>query len=590
MSFSTGGFSTVENPDERPLSIQCPARPAVPDFRQARGVPALNVQRAGSLPGCGASSVLALALPGASRYRKTVTVWRESMMLTVDGEIRRMFEARYRPDIEGPSNGGNGHFRGGWEESEPAGGAPIESGEERIQPALPLLDAELEPIRAYLKEIGRVPLLTPPQEVAVAQRIETGQRQLLGALAAIPYAVRALVDRADRVGRHEMAIEDLIQPAAGGTFAAADVLTILQAFTRIGRLARRRDQLPGSLPDRTGTPTRTRQTRGVRHQADLNAEAARVETDIKTLLLGQPIRPAAIEGLAAELRAIADEIARVQAQAAGPLRTRRLEALEARIGLSRARFRRAFAEVVRWDDEVRRAKQDLMEANLRLVVSIAKRYVGRGLPFLDLIQEGNLGLMKAVDRFQYRRGFKFSTYATWWIRQAVQRAITDLARTIRLPAHVSESLTRIDAARGVLSRELDREPTLHEIAARVEMPPEKVRLRLEARIPTTSLDAPVDEGLPIGGLLQIEAASPEEQAVGRDLRRRLVQQLAPLTPREREIISLRFGIGTDREHSHAEIGRRYGLSRERIRQIELEVLRKLRRGHHRRAGALPTAS
>ena len=223
-----------------------------------------------------------------------------------------------------------------------------------------------------------------------------------------------------------------------------------------------------------------------------------------------------------------------------------------------------------------------MEANLRLVVAIAKRYQGRGVPLLDLIQEGNLGLMKAVDRFQYRRGFKFSTYASWWIRQGVQRAVTDSSRTIRLPAHVSESLIRIDAARGVLRDELRREPTLQEIAERVGMPREKVRLRLLARLPPTSLDAPVGEGTPFGALLEFEAPSPEELAVRGDLHRRLARYLAPLTPRERGILSLRYGLGADREHSYAEIGRRYGLSRERIRQLEGEIVRKLRRAQGNR--------
>jgi RNA polymerase sigma factor (sigma-70 family) len=197
--------------------------------------------------------------------------------------------------------------------------------------------------------------------------------------------------------------------------------------------------------------------------------------------------------------------------------------------------------------------------------------------------------MKAVDRFQYRRGFKFSTYASWWIRQSVQRAITDSSRTIRLPAHVNDSLTRIHAARGVLRDELRREPTLHEIAVRVEMPPDKVRLRMLAQAPTASLDAPVGEGTTLGSLLECEAPSPEEVVVRHDLHTRLAQQFAPLTGREREILSLRYGIGTDREHSYAEIGRRYGLSRERIRQIEAEIMRKLRWGQRHRRPTRPTA-
>jgi RNA polymerase primary sigma factor len=438
-----------------------------------------------------------------------------------------------------------------------------------------------DPVRLYLKEIGKVPLLTARQEVEIGRRIEVGQIALRRALAGIPMAVTALLEVGDRLRHEGIAADDVIVLPAGGEIDAAEIKPVVLAFAKIRRLEREIARLQDALGDKRRTAnTRSNYTEWIA----ANREA------IQKVVAGMPLKPALIDELVARIRRHCELIGRL-ADAARRGRTatatRELRVLEREAGLPRRQLQALLIEIEVSDREVRRAKKELMEANLRLVVSVAKRYLGSDLSLLDLIQEGNIGLMKAVDRFQYRRGFKFSTYATWWIRQAITRAIADHSRTIRIPVHMVETLNRISRVNRAMVNELGREPTPEELAQRTGVPAKKVRLILESSRKPLSLETPIGEDSELGDFLEDKSAgSPNDSLLTQDLTTQVERALAMLSPKEKEILRLRFGIGEEGEHTLEEVGKRFAVTRERIRQIEAKALRKLRhplRGRNLRA-------
>jgi RNA polymerase primary sigma factor len=438
-----------------------------------------------------------------------------------------------------------------------------------------------DPVRLYLKEIGKVPLLTARQEVEIGRRIEVGQIALRRALAGIPMAVTALLEVGDRLRHEAIAADDVIVLPEGGEIDAAEIKPVVQAFAKIRRLEREIGRLQEALRDKRRSAT----TRGnYTEWIAANREA------IQKVVAAMPLKPALIDELLARVRRHCERVNRLAEEARrarSTVPTRELRALEREAGLPRRQLHVLLAEIEVSDREVRRAKKELMEANLRLVVSVAKRYLGSDLSLLDLIQEGNIGLMKAVDRFQYRRGFKFSTYATWWIRQAITRAIADHSRTIRIPVHMVETLNRISRVNRAMVNELGREPTPEELAQRTGVPAKKVRLILESSRKPLSLETPIGEDSELGDFLEDKSAgSPNDSLLTQDLTTQVERALAMLSPKEKEILRLRFGIGEEGEHTLEEVGKRFAVTRERIRQIEAKALRKLRhplRGRNLRA-------
>ncbi|MDD3801642.1 MAG: RNA polymerase sigma factor RpoD [Desulfuromonas thiophila] len=495
------------------------------------------------------------------------------------------------------------------EEEQDDSGNPLEAG---------VIGRTSDPVRMYLREMGQVALLTREGEVEIAKRIEEGEHLITRVVLRTPIALQEVVRLAEQLQRDEIGLQDISRDCDEDGSPEDAESTRERIQTLLQSLCDKKQQLDAQLD--------ARQEANAAGKKELQPQIDGLRSELQDLMRQLRLKDAVVANITERLKELAEQVKKglkevascekklgcdhkeirrqlrrlhkgddeaAEVSAALGKSVEELLVIEKRLKGAQRRFKKvedesgfgaedlveALKEVHRGEWKARSAKTELVEANLRLVVSIAKKYTNRGLQFLDLIQEGNIGLMKAVDKFEYQRGYKFSTYATWWIRQAITRAIADQARTIRIPVHMIETINKLIRTSRQLVQELGREPTPEEIAERMELPLEKVRRVLKIAKEPISLETPIgeEEDSSLGDFIEDKGAvSPLEAVIKSNLSDQTAEVLSTLSPREEKVLRMRFGIGEKSDHTLEEVGQDFNVTRERIRQIEAKALRKLR--------------